>query len=196
MFNWLSSMPWRNKGEWRYNSTILALCNKWRWGISFTPRPLYPRGNFPRYSMNGRLGGPQNRSGPHGEEKILPLSGTKPWTSNVCPIAIPTELSRLKQLNMPLQNIQAVIWCIGTFHRKQQLWVNHWKCEEEKKDGNLIFSDTIWWRTLIQWSTNIWKACLNSNLMSTCRKLEIFGNFKYGKNDDYHLLGDDTVWLL
>jgi hypothetical protein len=36
---------------------------------SFTPRPLYPRGKNPLYSLDGRLGGPQNRSGRRGEKK-------------------------------------------------------------------------------------------------------------------------------
>jgi hypothetical protein len=28
-------------GEWRYGSTILDLGTRWRWVVSFTPRPLY-----------------------------------------------------------------------------------------------------------------------------------------------------------
>jgi hypothetical protein len=32
--------------------------------VSFTPWPLYPRGNSPRYSLDMRLGGPQRRSFP------------------------------------------------------------------------------------------------------------------------------------
>jgi hypothetical protein len=54
-------MPWRRMGEWRYSSTILDLGTRWRREVSFTPQPLYLRGNFPRYPLDGRLGGPQNR---------------------------------------------------------------------------------------------------------------------------------------
>jgi hypothetical protein len=61
--------------------------------VSFTPRPLYPRNLLDR-----RLGGPQSRSGRHGEEKILDPTGTRtptPRSSRPLPVAIPTELSRL-----------------------------------------------------------------------------------------------------
>jgi hypothetical protein len=34
-------------GEWRYSSTILDLCTRWGWVVSFTPGPLYPGGKFP-----------------------------------------------------------------------------------------------------------------------------------------------------
>jgi hypothetical protein len=39
--------------------------------VSFTPRPLYPRGKNPRYPSDRTLGGPQNRSGRRGEKKNL-----------------------------------------------------------------------------------------------------------------------------
>jgi hypothetical protein len=29
-------------GEWRYSATFLDLGTRWRWIVSFTPRPLYP----------------------------------------------------------------------------------------------------------------------------------------------------------
>jgi hypothetical protein len=34
------------------------------------PQPLYPQGKSPWYPLDGRLGGPQSRSGHGGEEKI------------------------------------------------------------------------------------------------------------------------------
>jgi hypothetical protein len=54
--------------EWRYSSVILCLGTRWRWEVSFTPRPLYSRGKSLRYPLDRRLGGPQSRSGPCGEE--------------------------------------------------------------------------------------------------------------------------------
>jgi hypothetical protein len=55
---------------------ILDLSTRWRRVISFTPRPLYPLGKNPRYSLVGRLGGPQSRSGRGDEEKnSQPLPG-------------------------------------------------------------------------------------------------------------------------
>jgi hypothetical protein len=39
--------------------------------VSFTPRPLYPKGKSPRYPIYRKLGGTQNWFGRHGDEKIL-----------------------------------------------------------------------------------------------------------------------------
>jgi hypothetical protein len=43
--------------EWRYKATILDLGTRWRWVVSFTPRPLFHRKKFPRYPLDRRLGG-------------------------------------------------------------------------------------------------------------------------------------------
>jgi hypothetical protein len=51
--------------------------------VSFTPRPLYPRERAPRYPLYRRLGGPQSRSGQHGEVKILDPTGIRTSTSQV-----------------------------------------------------------------------------------------------------------------
>jgi hypothetical protein len=57
---------------------ILDLCTRWRWVVSFTPRPLYPQGKSPWYPLDKRLGGAQNRSGHGGEEKnSQPPAGTR-----------------------------------------------------------------------------------------------------------------------
>lgn len=34
-------------GEWRHSSTVLDLCSRWNWVVSFALLPLYPRGNGP-----------------------------------------------------------------------------------------------------------------------------------------------------
>jgi hypothetical protein len=52
----LCSTPWRRMGDWRYSSTILDLCTRWRWVVSFTPRPLYLREKRCRYLLDRRLG--------------------------------------------------------------------------------------------------------------------------------------------
>jgi hypothetical protein len=58
---------------------ILVLGIRWRWVVSFTPRPLYPQGKSPWYSLDRRLGGPHNRSGRGGEEKnSQPPPGIEP----------------------------------------------------------------------------------------------------------------------
>jgi hypothetical protein len=48
---------------------ILNLVTRWRWVVSFTPRPLYPRGKSSLFPLDRRLGGPQSQSGCCGEEK-------------------------------------------------------------------------------------------------------------------------------
>jgi hypothetical protein len=43
----------------------------WRWLVRLTPRQLYPRRRSPRYTLDKRLRGPQNRSGRLGDEKMF-----------------------------------------------------------------------------------------------------------------------------
>jgi hypothetical protein len=90
VLNYLSTMPWRHMGKWRYSSTIPNFGTRWRWVVSFMPLSLYPR-----YQLDNRLGGPQSRSGCCGGEKNLALPGIGPRTSSPSPVAILTELSRL-----------------------------------------------------------------------------------------------------
>jgi hypothetical protein len=45
--------------------------------VSFTPWPLYTRGKSPRYALDTRLGGHQNRYGRRGEKKNLIPIGTR-----------------------------------------------------------------------------------------------------------------------
>jgi hypothetical protein len=59
------------------NPHFLDLCTSWRWVVSFTPLPLYPRGESPRYPLDRRLRGLQSRSGRRGEEKVLDPTGTR-----------------------------------------------------------------------------------------------------------------------
>jgi hypothetical protein len=57
------------------HSYILDLCTCSRWVVSFMPFLLYPRGKGPQYSLDRRLGGPQNQSGWYGEVNILDPTG-------------------------------------------------------------------------------------------------------------------------
>jgi hypothetical protein len=60
------------KAYWESGSLaarILDLGTRWKWVVSFTPRPLYSQGKSPCYPLDRRLGGPQNRSGRGGEDK-------------------------------------------------------------------------------------------------------------------------------
>jgi hypothetical protein len=52
-----------------YLHSFFDLGTRWRWVVSFTPRPLYLQGKSPRYPLDRRLGVLQGRSGRYGEEK-------------------------------------------------------------------------------------------------------------------------------
>jgi hypothetical protein len=49
---------------------ILGLGTRWRWVVSFTPRPLYSQGKSPWYPLDRGLGGTLSRSGHGSEEKV------------------------------------------------------------------------------------------------------------------------------
>jgi hypothetical protein len=73
---------------------ILVLGTRWRWMVSFTPRPLYPRRKSPWYPSDRRIGGAQNRSGRGGEEKnSQPLPGLEPPIVQPVAQRCTTELS-------------------------------------------------------------------------------------------------------
>jgi hypothetical protein len=53
---------------------ILNLGTRWKWVVSFNPRPLYRQGKERRYPLDRRLDGPQSRSGRGGEQNKYPVS--------------------------------------------------------------------------------------------------------------------------
>jgi hypothetical protein len=76
-------MPWRHMGEWRYSYAFIDLVTRWRWVLSFTLLPLYPKGKSSRFPLGRRLGGNQSRSGLCGiKRNLLPLSGIEPLPSS------------------------------------------------------------------------------------------------------------------
>jgi hypothetical protein len=77
-------------------SFILDLGTRWRWVVSFTPRPLCFHEKSPWYPLDRRLGGPQSRPGRGGEEKnSQPLPGLGPPIIQIVSQYYTTELSRL-----------------------------------------------------------------------------------------------------
>jgi hypothetical protein len=56
-------------GSGGITSRILDLGTRWRWMVSFTPRPLYRQGESPLYPLDRSLDEPQSSSGCGGEEK-------------------------------------------------------------------------------------------------------------------------------
>jgi hypothetical protein len=76
----LTNYALRHEGVWGsgcIDTYFLDLGTSWRWAVSFTPRPLYPRRKSLRYQLDRRLGGPQRWSGRRGEDKILDPRGTR-----------------------------------------------------------------------------------------------------------------------
>jgi hypothetical protein len=68
----------RHDGVWGnrcIDPRFLDLETRWRWAVCFTPGPLYPRGNSPRYRLDTRLGGPQTGLDAGEKKKFLPLPG-------------------------------------------------------------------------------------------------------------------------
>jgi hypothetical protein len=66
----LTNYTQHHKGVWGsgcIDPYVLDLGASWRWVISFTHRSLYPQGKSPRYPLDRRLGGPQNRPARSGE---------------------------------------------------------------------------------------------------------------------------------
>jgi hypothetical protein len=89
-------------GKLKYSDTFLSLSTGWRCVVSFTNLPLYSRGNSPRYPVDRRLGGAQNRLGIYGEEKSLTPTGNRipvPLSSSPNPIKY-TETDQIKAAEM------------------------------------------------------------------------------------------------
>jgi hypothetical protein len=110
--------------------------------VSFTPRPLYPRGKKSRYPFDRKLSGPQSRSG-HGEVKILAPTRTRtrtirapsPWL-----VAIPIALSRLSFHNYDtLINEGAIYTESGDFWSALSLRLGH-NFESSGKTGSSVLT--------------------------------------------------------
>jgi hypothetical protein len=85
VLNWISTTPRRLLCGGCIDPYFLDLGTSWRWVVSFTPRPLYPRGKSSQYPLDMRMGGPQSRSGQREDEKNLDPTGTRiptPWSSS------------------------------------------------------------------------------------------------------------------
>jgi hypothetical protein len=70
-------------GEWMLDPRFLDISISCRLVVSSTPRSLYSREKSPQYPLDRRSGGPQNRFGRRGEEKILDPTGTRTSTFSV-----------------------------------------------------------------------------------------------------------------
>jgi hypothetical protein len=77
---------------------FLDLGPSWRWVVSFTPLPLYQRGQSPPYPLNRRLGGPQSGSGRCGENSCPHRD------SNSDPSVVQSVANRYTDCAIPARN--------------------------------------------------------------------------------------------
>jgi hypothetical protein len=76
---------------------FLDLDSRWKWVVSFTPRPLYPEGKSLCHPLDNREGGPQSRSERGGEEESFqPLPGLEPPIIQPVAQRYTTKTSRMK----------------------------------------------------------------------------------------------------
>jgi hypothetical protein len=88
---------WRRRvGEWRYSSTILDLGTRWRYVVSFTPRPLYPREITPGTHWTEGWVGPRTGLNDVEGRKILPPPGLE-----FRPLGRPAGIQSLYRLRYP-----------------------------------------------------------------------------------------------
>jgi hypothetical protein len=97
----LLPIPWRHMGTWKYSSTILDLGTRWRLVASFTPQPLCPR-----YPLDRRLGGSQNRSGRCWEKSCTARNQTRA----IQPVAHAYTDSAILNLTYKIFLLQKKIW--------------------------------------------------------------------------------------
>jgi hypothetical protein len=115
-------------GEWVYRSTF-----PWRWLVSFTPLPLYPRGKSPRYPLDRRLWGP--RAGMNDAEniKFLTLPGLE-----LRPLGRPARCQSLYRLRYQDRNYiltatifdlramnSTLFWYVNLYSACSQMQLSH-----------------------------------------------------------------------
>jgi hypothetical protein len=70
----------------------------WRSVVIFTPWPLYPRRKSPRYPLERRLGGSQNRSVRHGDSPGLELRPLSRPAHTDCAVPAPTSVNTIMKV--------------------------------------------------------------------------------------------------
>jgi hypothetical protein len=73
---------------------FLDLDTSWKWVVSFTPWPLYPRGKSTWYTLDRRLGGSQSQCIQHEKKKFFTLKGLE--LRSICRPARSQSLYRLR----------------------------------------------------------------------------------------------------
>jgi hypothetical protein len=118
-----------------YSSTFSWPGTSWRWVVSFTPLPLYPR--YPFYRM---LGGPQSQSGRYGEVKMFVPTGTRtPASLVVQPVA-----SRYTDWTMPAHTPCSIIILITSIKmRKVEFRTKHKSLQKKTTCTSVYFVEIL-----------------------------------------------------
>jgi hypothetical protein len=138
--------------------------------VGFTNRPLYFRGNSPRYPLDRRLGGPQHRSKRHGEENILDSTGTRTPTPRLSSFRVKAKITGFTETlaitNMTIRcanlkgnlnstvaetsNLGAIrqyVYLGDTLKRAPQGFLQRFRREVWK----------VWWkRWIVDYDSNVW----------------------------------------
>jgi hypothetical protein len=102
--NQLTTTPWRPKGSG-------CIGTSWPWMVSFTPRPLWPKGNSTRYHLDRRFGAQHSQSERCEELIILDPTGT-PTPIAVVLAPVPTELPVEKSIMiLVIRTWNLSMWC-------------------------------------------------------------------------------------
>jgi hypothetical protein len=121
---------------------ILELGTRWRWVVSFTPRPLYLQSKSPWYPLDRRMDEPQNRSGRCGEEKNSQSPpGIEPYNS-ACPIdrwlrTVKWLLSRRPDQDVSYKRFGGVLYHFHNYRLSIRWWVKH-KTSTKSRDPDPV----------------------------------------------------------
>jgi hypothetical protein len=107
----LSTTPRKCIKKWRNSRNILDFGTRWRLVVSFTPRPLYFRGNSPLYSWDKKLGRLQNTV----EKRKLIVSAR-----NRTPVHLALITAICPPYTMPLRKYFCVLHTAGLGLRPSQ----------------------------------------------------------------------------
>jgi hypothetical protein len=103
----LTNQALRHEGVWgsgRTDPYFLNLGTSWRWEVSCTPLPLYPRGKSLRYPLDRRLGGPREGLDDEEKTKFLTFPGLELW-----PLCRPARSQSLYRLCYPGSKLYKIL---------------------------------------------------------------------------------------
>jgi len=151
-------------------SHILNLGTRWKWVVSFKPRPLYAKVKSPRCLTDRTLDGPQSLYGRGGEEK---RSQPVPIRSLV---TVMTELF--------ISKLSHLLW---RFHRNQNLCYmqSNFTIRETMADQYKIWNSLLWFSTVIyfsfSWSSGSSASCsLTSSISVLPIERDTIMFYRYG----------------